>query len=98
MDGLRTLLGGCLHPDFGEDYATVWDAIADFRTPYDAVVEDAHHELVELLSRHLDEPTLLDLMGSDTYMCEYWPPGEGMTATQFLTLLEVELRPPSSTQ
>ncbi len=95
MGGLRTLLGGCLNEDFDYFYATVWDAVADFRTPYDAEVEDAHHEVVELLSRHLDDATLLELIGSDTYMCEYWPPGEGMTATEFLTLLEVELRPPT---
>ncbi len=98
MGGLKTLLGGCLHGDWDYEYDTVWDAVADFRAPYNAIVQDAHHELVGLLARHLDDATLLELMGSDTYMCEYWPPGDGMTATQFLTLLEVELRAPSSTQ
>ncbi len=76
-------------------YPSVWAAVASFKeTSTPDHVTSAHDELASVLARGLSEHELdYDILG-DVYDTGYRPAGNGMTVTEFLTLLEVELRPP----
>ena len=91
--GLKGLLGGYLYFGWTSDYDSVWDAVADFvATADDADLAHAHLEVVELLDRQLDDDHLTDVLNDDL-RTGYSPDTDGMTPTQFLTQLELELRP-----
>jgi hypothetical protein len=91
--GLKGLLGGYLYFGWSGDYDSVWDAVADFvASAGDADVTRAHREVGELLAKTQDDDLLTRLLNDD-FRCGYSPDTDGMTVTQFLTQLELELRP-----
>ncbi len=93
MSQLDTLLGAYLHQDWTNEFPSVWTAVAAFKGENrPETVQDAHSELVNLLDQRLTEEELLNAL-SNQYDCGYWPPGDNSTATEFLTRLELELRP-----
>ena len=96
MSDLGDLFRGILHPYWTDDYPDVWDAVASFCSfPDPEPVERAHAEVVGILVQGLTEAQLLQVL--DEYDCGYYPPGDNTTATEFLTRLEVELRPDNPT-
>ncbi len=75
-------------------YPSVWAAVASFKeTSTRDHLSSAHEELAALLDRGLTEHQLRYDIMRDVYDTGYRPAGNGMTVTEFLTLLEVELRP-----
>ena len=75
-------------------YPSVWAAVASFKeTSTQMQLRSAHDELAALLARGLSEQQLDHDIMRDVYDTGYRPAGNGMTVTEFLTLLEVELRP-----
>jgi hypothetical protein len=91
--GLKGLLGGYLYFGWTSDYDSVWDAVADFvAAADDADVARAHKDVVELLAKRLEDDHLTDILNDDL-RTGYSPDTDGMTPTQFLTQLELELRP-----
>ncbi len=71
----------------------MWDAVADFvAAADDAHLARAHKEVVELLAKRLEDDHLTDILNDDL-STGYSPDNDGMTPTQFLTQLELELRP-----
>ena len=75
-------------------YPSVWAAVASFKDNCTRVeLTSAHNELVAVLARGLSEHQLDHDIMDDVYDTGYRPAGDGMTVTEFLTLLEVELRP-----
>ena len=93
MSDLETLLTGILNPDWVVVYPDVWDAVASFRSAADhQTISQSHAQVVALLARDLPDSGLLTAL-LDEYGCGYYPPGDNTTATEFLTRLEIELRP-----
>ncbi len=83
-----------LNLDWRDLYPSVWAAVASFKenSTRDELTS-AHDELAAVLARGLSEHQLdYDIM-RDVYDTGYGPGGDGMSMTEFLTLLEVELRP-----
>ena len=96
MNPLDTLLGAYLHDDWPVEYPDVWAAVGAFVTENSSeITNGAHAQVSKLLQQGMTETQLLQVL--DEFGCGYYPPGDNTTATEFLTRLEVELRPDNPT-
>ena len=92
LNPLDNLLGTYLHDDWPVEHPDVWAAVGAFVTESCSEITDgAHAQVSKLLLEERTETHLLQVL--DEYDCSYYPPGDNSTATEFLTRLEVELRP-----
>ena len=94
MSDLDDLLTATLNQDWPEMYPSVWAAVLSFKENCTRdELTSAHDELAAVLARGLTEHQLRYDIMRDVYETGYRPAGDGMTVTEFLILLEVELRP-----
>jgi hypothetical protein len=84
-------MGSYLHQDWANEFASLGVAIQAFieGEPAD-VVEGAHRDVVEALSivATVDDP---DAFLAATLMCDYRPAGDGMTVSQWLDRVRIQL-------
>lgn len=87
---LKHLLQAYLNQDWPDDYATVWDAVDEFKRSDPARVELLRREVAELIAEGRDEEGL-KLLLVDELGGEYWPPGDGSTFSDWLLALKAAL-------
>lgn len=89
FEALRELLGTYLHQDWHCDYTTVWQAVAAFARDEPDQVPKLKSELARIIAAGKTEEELSELF--DELGSDYWPPGGGLTHSDWLIELRARL-------
>jgi hypothetical protein len=87
---LQLLLQGYLHQDWPLDFESVWEGVDAFMSSEPGMVDALRREVEQLYEERLSDEhlrrLLIDELGSG-----YWPPGNGMSFSAWLTALRKHL-------